>query len=228
MSFVSIAYTKKDHIAYIDLTGPDNLPQELEEACAQINQDDDIYVAVISGVEKASRGCAKAVAAINQPAIATISGDAIGEGLELALACDIRLASDKAKFGLPQVSKGAIPMDGGTQRLARVVGKAKALELILTGDTIDAGTALEIGLVHKVVPPEDLNAEAEALARNLAAKAPVALRFAKEAVNKGMDLTLEQGLRLEADMYFILHSTVDRTEGITSFREKRQPEFKGE
>ena len=170
---------------------------------------------------------ATAIASIDRPVIAAINGDALGEGLELALSCDIRLASDKARFGFPQVASGLIPMNGGTQRLPRLIGKGKALELILTAETIDAEEAFEIGLVSKVIPQEKLASEAETLAQNIASKAPISLRYVKEAVNKGMDLTLEQGLRLEADLYFLLHTTADRMEGIRAFLEKRPPKFKG-
>ncbi len=112
--------------------------------------------------------------------------------------------------------------------MPRLIGKGKALELILTGETIDASNALQIGLISKVVTPESLAGEVEALAQKVASQGPVSLRFIKEAVNKGMDLTLEQGLRLEADLYLLLHTTADRTEGIKAFLEKRSPEFKGE
>jgi len=152
----------------------------------------------------------------------------LGQGLELALSCDIRLASNKAKFSLPQVAEGLIPMDGGTQRLPRIVGKGKALELILTAEIISADEALAIGLVNKVVAKEELAAEAEAMAKAMTTKGPIALKYAKEAVNKGLDLTLEQGLRLEADLYLLLHTTDDRTEGIRAFLEKRPPQFKGQ
>jgi len=248
MPYSTVVYTKKDHIAHITLNRPEadniinqQLAQELGAVCCEISQDDDIYVVTITGagdkafcggseLQKSGIGykAATAIASIDRPVIAAINGDALGQGLELALSCDIRLASDKARFDFPQVAQGLIPFDGGTQRLPRVVGRGKALELILTAETITAQEALEIGLVSKVVDGAGLAAEAEALAKTIAAKGPIALRFIKEAVNKGLDLTLEQGLRLEADLYFLLHTTADRIEGITAFLEKRPPQFKGQ
>ncbi len=249
MPYSTIIYTKKDHVAYITLNRPEadnvinqQLAQELEDVCRGINQDEDIYVVMLTGaggkvfcggsqleLEKSGTvySAATAIAGIDRPVVAAINGDALGQGLELALSCDIRLASDKARFGFPQVAQGLIPFDGGTQRLPRIVGKGKALELILTAETIIAEEAFEIGLVNKVVAGANLAAEAEALAKTIASKGPIALRYIKEAVNKGLDLTLEQGLRLEADLYFLLHTTADRAEGITAFLEKRPPQFKG-
>jgi enoyl-CoA hydratase len=245
MPYSTIIYTVKDHIATITLNRPQagnrlnlEMAQELDDACRRLNQDDDIYVVILTGAgdkafckggqpEKSVYKAAAAIAAIEKPVIAAINGDALGPGLELILSGDIRLASAKARFGFPEVAKGLIPADGGSQRLPRVVGRGKALELILTAETINAEEALEIGLVSQVVPGEELMPEAGALAKTIAAKAPVALRFIKEAVNKGLDLTLEQGLRLEADLYFLLHTTQDRTEGIKAFLEKRTPKFKG-
>lgn len=238
----TVLLEKKARVAYITLNRleaknaiNEPLAYELIEACLEINGDDAIYVAVITGAGEAfcggselTTGVAIAVASINQPVIAAINGDALGQGIELALACDIRLASDRSRFGLTHLANGLVPADGGTQRLPRIVGKAKALELLLTAGTISAGEAFKIGLVNKVVDGESLMAEAEALAKNLAGKAPAALRSIKEAVNKGLDLSLEQGLRLEADLYFLLHTTSDRTEGITAFLQKRPPRFKGE
>ena len=171
---------------------------------------------------------ATAIAGIDRPVIAAINGDALGQGLELALGCDIRIASDEAHFGFPHTALGLTPMDGGTQRLPRIVGKGKALEMVLTAETMDAQEAQRIGLVNRVVPKKELIPEVEKLARGMAARGPIALRFAREAVNKGLDLTLEQGLRLEADLYFLLHTTEDRTEGITAFLEKRLPQFNGQ
>ena len=247
MSYTTVIYTKEDHIAYLTLNRPEadnainqQLAQELEAICSQIDQDDDIYVVIITGagnkafcvgelasLESSSYGAAMAIAGLSQPVFAVINGDALGQGLELALSCDIRLASNEARFSLPQVAKGLIPGDGGTQRLSRIVGKGKALELILTAGVIDAGEALAIGLVNKVMAQEELTAGAEAMAKTMAAKGSIALRYAKEAVNKGLDLTLEQGLCLEADLYFLLHTTDDRTEGIRAFLEKRPQQFKG-
>jgi enoyl-CoA hydratase/carnithine racemase len=159
--------------------------------------------------------------------IAAINGDATGQGLELALACDIRVATEASHFGLPHIKKGLIPWDGGTQRLSRLVGSGKTLEMILTGEMIDAQEALRIGLVNKVVPREELMKAVTGLAQEMASKGPIALRYAKEAIHKGMDLTLEQGLRLEADLYLLLHTTKDRSEGIKAFREKKVPRFEG-
>jgi enoyl-CoA hydratase len=251
-----ILYTSKEHIAYITLNRPDAgnrvnlaMSQELTRICSQINGDKDIYLAVVTGSGEAfcaggepdqdkapdageeipaGISVSEAIASINHPTIAAINGDAIGEGLEIALSCDLRLASDKARFGLPQIINGRIPVHGGTQRLPRIVGRGKALEMVLTGEIIDAPTALEIGLVNKVIGYTGLNSEIDTIAKNIAGKAPWALQYVKEAVNKGLDLTLEQGLRLEADLYFLLHTTSDRTEGITSFLQKRQPKYKGE
>jgi enoyl-CoA hydratase len=237
MPYENIVFTKKDHIARITLTRPSlslAAAQELAEIGASVNVDEDIYTVILTGrgdafctshALKENIRPAASIAAIEKPVIAAINGEASEEGLELALAADIRIASSKARLGLPQVAVKRIPSDGGTQRLPRIVGKGKALELLLTGDIINAEEALEIGLVSKVVAAEVLESETQKLAETIAAKGPIALRYTKEAVNKGMDMTLEQGLRLEADLYFLLHTTEDRTEGIKSYLEKRPPRF---
>jgi enoyl-CoA hydratase/carnithine racemase len=240
MPIKTVKFLKKNHKAYITLCRPtinQEMARELAEIGEQIIGDDDIYVVVLTGSGKtfclggeAIRGGyrpAAAIAAIDRPVIAAINGDASGMGLELALSCDIRIAVDKAHFAMPQVAKGSVPTDGGTQRLPRIIGRGKALELLLSAETITAAEALEIGLVSKVVPANALANEVEKLAETIAAKGPIALRYLKEAVLKGMDMTLEQGLRLEADLYFLLHTTSDRTEGIKSFLEKRTPKYKG-
>jgi enoyl-CoA hydratase/carnithine racemase len=242
MPYSTVSYALKKHVAYLTLNRPEadnrinlELSQELADACLKANQDDEVYVVVLTGAGKAFcgggekatvYGVASAVDAIEKPVIAAINGDALGQGLELALAADIRLASDKAKLGLPQLAQATIPADGGTQRLARLVGRGKALELILTAEAITAQEALEIGLVDRIVESAKLAAEVKALAEGIASKGPIALRFIKEAVNKGLEMTLEQGLRLEGDLYFLLHTTADRTVGINAFLKKKPPKFK--
>jgi enoyl-CoA hydratase/carnithine racemase len=168
------------------------------------------------------------VAAVDRPILAAINGDALGQGLELALACDMRICGENARFAMPQIVQGEIPWDGGTQLLPRLIGRGKAIEMILTGETIDAREAYRIGLVHRVIPLEELMPTIMKMAEEIASKAPLSLKYCKEAIYKGMDMTLEQGLRLEADLYFLLHTTRDRTEGITAFRERRTPKFAGE
>ncbi len=257
----SIIFQKSNHIARITINRPDvnnlvnlQMGQEIDDICRQINQDNDIYVVIITGAgdvfcggseleksfhfgKKQPRSDAEiakqynvafCVASIEKPVIAAINGDALGQGLELALACDIRIASQKARFGFPNVAMGLIPSDGGTQRLPRIIGRGKALEMIFTAEIIGAAEALETGLISKVVASESLIAEVDALAKSITSKAPISLRYIKEAINKGLDLTMEQGLRLEADLYFLLHTTTDRTEGIKAFQQKKTPEFKGQ
>jgi enoyl-CoA hydratase len=162
-----------------------------------------------------------------QPIIAAIRGFALGGGLELALACDIRIAGEDAQLGLTEINLAIIPGGGGTQRLPRLVGRGKALEMILTGARLPAAEALRIGLVERVVPPAEVLPAAMQLARTLADKAPVALRYAKEAVVKGLALPLADGLRLEGDLSTLLRTTEDRLEGARAFLEKRRPRWQG-
>jgi enoyl-CoA hydratase len=161
------------------------------------------------------------------PIIAAINGFALGGGLELALACDIRIAAESAQLGLTEVNLAIIPGGGGTQRLPRLIGRGKALEMILTGTRIPAAEALRIGLVERVVPAGEALKAATELARTIAEKAPIALRYAKEAVVKGLGMSLEDGLRLEGDLSTLLRTTEDRVEGAKAFLEKRKPRWTG-
>ena len=170
----------------------------------------------------------QALAAVTKPTLAAINGDALGVGLEMALACDLRVATAGAHFGLPQVADGLIPFAGGTQRLPRIVGQAKALELVLTGELIDAAEAQRIGLVSEVSPESTFITRVDEIVQGLLGKGPIALRLGKEAVHKAMDLTLDQGMRLEEDLYALLQTTQDRAEGVQAFLAKRKPTFTGQ
>ena len=156
-----------------------------------------------------------------------LAGFALGGGCELALACHIRIASENAQIGLPEVTLGVIPGYGGTQRMARLVGKGKALELILTGDRIPAAEAERIGLVNRVVPADQIEAASEEMARKIMSRGPLAVGAAIEAVNAGLEMSFEQGQLLEATLFGTLCATEDMREGLTAFIEKRKAEFKG-
>ncbi|HET7565990.1 MAG TPA: enoyl-CoA hydratase-related protein [Gemmatimonadaceae bacterium] len=162
-----------------------------------------------------------------KPVIAAVNGFALGGGCELALACHIRIASDTARFGLPEVKLGIAPGYGGTQRLPRLVGKGRALEMILTAEMIDAAEAYRIGLVNKVVPAAELLGAAEAMLGKILAQGPTAVALAIEAVNRGLDTTVEEGLVLEANHFGLLASTEDMREGMRAFLEKRAAHFTG-
>ena len=167
------------------------------------------------------------IESLKKPVIAAVNGYALGGGTELALSCHIRIGSEKAKMGQPEVKLGLIPGFGGTQRLARLVGKGKALELILSGKMIDSQEALTIGLLNRVVPHEELSSTCEAFAREIAANAPLALEYSIQAVNKGLDQTLEEGLLLEAKLFGDACATEDSKEGTQAFLEKRKANFRG-
>jgi enoyl-CoA hydratase len=161
------------------------------------------------------------------PVIAAVNGYALGGGLELALACSIRIASDNAQFGAPEVKLGIIPGDGGTQRLPRLVGLGRAMEMILTGDFIEAQEAYRIGLVNKVVAQEKLMEEAMALAQKIASRPPLAVRYAKEAVNRSQEGDRTSGFALESYLHALTCTTEDKKEGVSAFLEKRKGKFKG-
>lgn len=231
------------------------MAEEIREACQIITEDESVGLAIFTGsgdhfsvgreapdqVTDAGsafsldsidawithRQVAAAVAALAVPVLMVINGDALDHGLELALAGDVRIAAGEARFGLTDVSRGTLPWDGGTQRLPRLVGPAWARDLILTGRIIDAAQALALGLVNRVETRHNLAAAADKIAQELVSGGPLAARYAKEAMAKGLDLTLSQGLGLEADLNVILQSTADRAEGIRSFIERRPPRFSG-
>lgn len=162
---------------------------------------------------------------IPQPVIAAVNGFALGGGCELAMACDIRIASEKAKFGQPEVTLGITPGFGGTQRLPRLVGKGRAKELLFTGDMIDANEAYRIGLANKVVAADELLTAAKAMATKIMSRGPVAVQLCKAAVNEGLDMDLDSGIAYEAEVFGLCFATIDQKEGMTAFVEKRKADF---
>jgi len=173
------------------------------------------------------RSLFNAIDGFPKPIIAMVNGYCLGGGCEVALACDVRVASDKASFGQPEINLGIIPGGGGTQRLTRLVGEGKAMEMILTGEIINADTALAIGLVNHVVPADQLETKTMEIANRMAEKSPIALRLAKESVKLASRSNLDEGLRREVDLFALCFSSEDKNEGVRAFLEKRKPEFKG-
>lgn len=224
---------------------------DLETAVVNCEEDDSIRVVVFMGSDKAfvagadiehmAKGDIKSaykltdltmrvqerIADLPKPTIAAISGYALGGGCELALCCDFRIAADNAVLGQPEITLGIIPGGGGTQRLPRLVGLGAATELIFTGEMIKADRAERIGLVSKVVPLDQLEPEAEALASKLMERPALALRAAKTALRKGLSTSLKEGLQIEQDLFSMLFGTEDQKEGMAAFLEKRKPIFKG-
>ncbi len=224
------------------------LVRELMDALRALNADDEVGCIVITGSERVFAAGADikemstatpvemlavdlldwdALRKAKKPVIAAVSGWALGGGCELAMACDMIVASETATFGQPEINLGIIPGAGGTQRLIRAVGKALAMEMILNARNLSAEEAYQFGLVNRVVPAESYLDEALTLAREIAARAPVAVRLAKEAVNKAYEMTLAEGLAYEQRAFFLLFSTEDQREGMQAFMEKRKPEWKG-
>ena len=182
------------------------------------------------GAEESSRfgqGVLDLVENLGKPVIAAINGFALGGGCETAMACTIRIAAEHAKFGQPEVKLGLLPGGGGTQRLPRLVGKGRALQLILTGETISAQEAYRIGLVNEVVSATDLIGRAEAILKQIMANAPIAVKFSLDAANKGLETSQREGLALEASYFGICAATEDKKEGTSAFLEKRAPKFRG-
>jgi len=214
----------------------------LAEACAAAEGDDGVRVVVLAAEGRAfslglPRGCRwperswpdgmGALAGLTKPVVAAIRGDAVGWGFSLALACDLRIASAAAALVLPELGRGGLPGGGATQRLPRVVGTARAMEMVLLGTRLPAATAAAWGLVSAAVPPARFGAAVEETARTLAAKGPLALRLGKEAVTRALDLPLADGIRLEHDLYVLLQTTADRRAGVRAFLAHRKPRFGG-
>lgn len=256
MEFENIILTREVPIATIQLNRPDvlnalnhELLTELADCLGQLDSDDSVKCIIITGNEKAFAAGAdiREMAAADtiemvsmdrfsiwdrirrtrKPVIAAVGGFALGGGCELAMMCDMIVASETAKFGQPEINIGVIPGAGGTQRLTRAVGKYRAMEMILTGEMINADDALRAGLVNRVVPAGLCLEVAKKLARTVASKSPVAVRLAKEAVLKADELSLKDGLEFERKNFYLLFSSEDQKEGMNAFVEKRKPEWKG-
>jgi enoyl-CoA hydratase/carnithine racemase len=208
----------------------DAMAADLHDFCASVAWDEELQVVVFAfdGRVSGPAEIVQAVADLKIPTIAAIAGDCCDFGLELALACDIRIGTDGARFGLPGIGSGIIPGAGGTQRLPRLIGRARALDMILTGVLLDSQEAMSIGLVNRLSAEADLLETSRILTEEMASKSPLALSYVKEALHKGQDLSLDEGLRMELDLYLLLFTTEDRIEGVTAFQEKRTPNFKGQ
>ncbi len=239
----SLACTVRDGAAWIVLAR-DRVDLATAQALCTLTEelelDDRVAVVVLRGAGKAfclgiedggswqsQHDFVAAIGRLTRPVVAVVHGDAVAEGCELALACDLRIAASTARFSLPQIAAGYLPRHGGTQRLPRLIGRMRALDLLLTGRAVRGREAEAIGLATRVVPGRQLAAAARREVAALCAKGPIALRAAKEAVSRSLDLTLDQGIRLEQDLYVVLQTTADRAEGIRAFLAKRPPRFSG-
>ena len=257
MNFEHIRLEVADRLATLTIDRPDvrnaidrQTADEMNSALAQVRAREDVAVVVItgggervfvsgadikdlksrtyrSGLEGCNNALFEAIENLDRPVVAAINGHALGGGLELALACDIRLAVSDAKFGFPEVGLGIMPGAGGTQRLPRVVGLGRAKEMILTGDLIDAAEAHRIGLVNRVVPRTEFAAALAALTGKLLTRGPMALRLAKLALNMAGNTPAAAGFQFEILAQSVLFETEDKSEGIDAFLEKRAPDFKG-
>ena len=254
MSFENILLEKEDGIATITFNRPDALNAlnnqtraEFYSVMKDVAADNNIKVVILTGAGRAFvagsdikelkqttsldahniHRLGMVVEKMEKPVIAAVNGFALGGGCEIVMACDIIIASDKARFGQPEINLGIIPGGGATQRLPRLVGVCKAKELILTGDIIKAEEAEKIGLVNRVVPGENLMATAKEIAKKIASKSQATVRLAKDVINKGMQTSLETGLDYEREIYSLCLTLEDKEEGINAFIEKREPQFKG-
>jgi enoyl-CoA hydratase len=210
---------------------------ELMELFERVEDDGDIAMLAITGVDdifccgfepEVNPNLVESLAVLSKPTVAILNGDALDEGMELAMAADIRIALTGAHFALTQPSGGAMPRFGGTQRLPRLVGIANAMRILVAGARIDGDEAMRIGLVtYLAQSPRELGARAGEVAQAILTRGPVAVRMVKDAVRKGYDMTLDQGIRLEEDLYALLQTTADRAEGVRAFLDKRKPLFRG-
>ena len=256
MEFIIVEPDYAKHIALVRLNRPKELNAlnlqlmgELRDALKELDENDEVRVIILTGNERAfaagadikqmSGRTAMDMLKIDQfstwdqirrtkkPIIAAVSGFALGGGCELAMICDMIVASETAKFGQPEIKIGVMPGAGGTQRLTRAVGKARAMEMVLTGNFISAEEAFNLGLVNRVVPEELYLQETLKLAKDIADKSPIAVQMAKESVNKAFETPLQEGLFFERKNFYMLFASEDQKEGMAAFIEKRQPEFKG-
>jgi len=256
MDFIKLTEQWEPMVALIALNRPKELNalnrqlmEEMRDTLQVLDKDDSVRVIVITGNEQAFAAGADIkqmadsgaidmllidqfstwdqIRKTKKPIIAAVSGFALGGGCELAMMCDMIVASETAKFGQPEIKIGTIPGAGGTQRLTRAVGKSKAMELILTGRFLSATEAHFYGLVSKVVPPEMLLHEAGTLAKEIAALSPVAVQLAKESVNRSFETQLDEGLAFERKNFYLTFASQDQKEGMKAFIEKRKPEYKG-
>ncbi len=256
MEFIKVTEQREPFVALIELNRPKELNalnkqlmEEVRDALAALDKNDSVRVVIITGNEQAFAAGADIkqmadksaidmllidqfstwdqIRKTKKPIIAAVSGFTLGGGCEFAMMCDMIIASETAKFGQPEIKLGTIPGAGGTQRLTRAIGKAKSMELILTGRFLSAEEALMYGLVNKVVPKEMYMHEALQLAKEIAQLSPVAVQLAKEAVNRSFETHLDEGLAFERKNFYLTFASEDQKEGMMAFVEKRKAEFKG-
>ena len=254
--FIKVNPQYAKHIALIELNRPKALNAlsrqvmlEIRDTLKALDEDDNVRVIILTGGEKVfaagadikQMADATAIDMLNidqfstwdqikktrKPIIAAVSGFALGGGCELAMTCDMIIATETAKFGQPEIKIGTMPGAGGTQRLTRAIGKVRAMEMVLTGKFISAEEALQYGLVNRIVPAELMMHETLGLAKQIAAQSPVAVKLAKEAVNQAFNSTLDEGLMFERKNFYLTFASEDQKEGMAAFVEKRAPEFKG-